>query len=70
MFLTVVIMLARRIVFQALQEHLTLQCAASRKGRRVVIVYVMLDVEYPRGGLIRLETADQMLVKLLDGMKP
>ena len=25
----------------------------------VIIVYVMLDVEYPRAGLIRLETADE-----------
>jgi hypothetical protein len=29
----------------------------------VIIVYVMLDVEYPRAGLIRLESADQLLVK-------
>jgi len=35
----------------------------------VVIVYVMLDVEYPRAGLIRLESADQLLVNLLDQMK-
>jgi hypothetical protein len=30
----------------------------------VVIFYVVLDVEYPRTGLIRLETADQLLIKL------
>jgi hypothetical protein len=30
----------------------------------VTIVYVMLDVEYPRAGLIRLESADQLLVNL------
>ena len=35
----------------------------------VVIVYVMLDVEYPRAGLIRLETADQVLVELQANMK-
>ena len=35
----------------------------------VIIVYVMLDAEYPRAGLIRLETADQLLVDLRDGMK-
>jgi hypothetical protein len=35
----------------------------------VIIVYVMLDVEYPRAGLIRLESADQLLVKLRDSMK-
>jgi hypothetical protein len=35
----------------------------------VVIVYVVLDVEYPRTGLIRLETADQLLVKLRQSMK-
>jgi hypothetical protein len=35
----------------------------------VIIVYVMLDAEYPRAGLIRLETADQLLVDLRNGMK-
>jgi len=35
----------------------------------VIIVYVMLDVEYPRAGLIRLESADQFLVNLRDHMK-
>jgi hypothetical protein len=35
----------------------------------VIIVYVMLDVEYPRSGLLRLETADQLLVKVREGMK-
>jgi len=35
----------------------------------VIIVYVMLDVEYPRAGLIRLEAANQLLVDLRDGMK-
>jgi hypothetical protein len=35
----------------------------------VVIVYVILDVEYPRTGLIRLETADQLLVHLRQSMK-
>jgi hypothetical protein len=34
----------------------------------VVIVYVMLDVEYPRAGLIRLESADQLLVNLREHM--
>ena len=34
----------------------------------VIIVYVMLDVEYPRAGLIRLESADQLLVKVRDLM--
>jgi hypothetical protein len=34
----------------------------------VIIVYVMLDVEYPRAGLIRLESADQMLVNLRERM--
>jgi len=32
----------------------------------VIIVYVMLDVEYPRTGLIHLETSDQLLVNLRD----
>ena len=35
----------------------------------VVIVYVVLDVEFPRTGLIRLETADQLLVHLRQSMK-
>ena len=35
----------------------------------VIIVYVMLDVEYPRAGLIRLESADQFLVILREHMK-
>jgi hypothetical protein len=35
----------------------------------VIIVYVMLDVEYPRAGLIRLETADQLLVDARAGMR-
>jgi len=32
----------------------------------VIVVYVVLDLEYPRAGLIRLEEADQMLVDLRD----
>lgn len=35
----------------------------------VIIVYVMLDAEYPRTGLIRLETADQALVAVRKDMK-
>ena len=35
----------------------------------VIIVYVILDVEYPRTGLIRLETADQLLVQVRESMK-
>lgn len=35
----------------------------------VVIVYVMLDVEYPRVGLIRLEAGDQMLIKARESME-
>jgi len=34
----------------------------------VFIVYVMLDVEYPRAGLIRLESADQLLVNLRESI--
>jgi hypothetical protein len=34
-----------------------------------IIVYVMLDVEYPRTGLFRIETADEALVKVREGMK-
>ena len=35
----------------------------------VIIVYVILDIEYPRAGLIRLETADQLLLHARDSMK-
>jgi len=35
----------------------------------VIIVYVILDAEYPRAGLIRLESADELLVELRDSMK-
>jgi hypothetical protein len=33
------------------------------------IVYVMLDVEYPRTGFIHIETSDQLLVNLREAMK-
>jgi hypothetical protein len=35
----------------------------------VISVYVLLDVEYPRAGLIRLESADQLLVDLREHTK-
>ncbi len=35
----------------------------------VIIAYVVLDVEYPRAGLIRLETADQMITDMRARMK-
>ena len=35
----------------------------------VIIVYVILDIEYPRAGLIRLETADQLLLHARESMK-
>lgn len=35
----------------------------------VIVVYVVLDIEYPRAGLIRLQNADQTLVELRQGMK-
>jgi hypothetical protein len=35
----------------------------------VIIVYVILDVEYPRTGLIRIETSDQLLVQARENMK-
>jgi hypothetical protein len=34
-----------------------------------VTVYVILDIEYPRLGLIRVDTADQVLVELRESMK-
>jgi hypothetical protein len=35
----------------------------------VAVVYVTLDVEYPRTGLFRLESADQLFLELREGMK-
>ncbi|MGC2057137.1 MAG: hypothetical protein WA653_02695 [Candidatus Sulfotelmatobacter sp.] len=35
----------------------------------VIVIYVFLDIEYPRTGLIRLEASDQVLVALRDSMK-
>ena len=35
----------------------------------VIIVFVILDVEYPRVGLIRLEASDHLLVQLRERMK-
>jgi hypothetical protein len=32
-------------------------------------VYVILDIEYPRLGRIRVDAIDQVLVDLLDSMK-
>ena len=34
-----------------------------------VTVYVILDLEYPRLGLIRVDAVDQVLVDLQDSMK-
>jgi hypothetical protein len=34
----------------------------------VIVVYVILDIEYPRGGLINLANADQMLVDVRQAM--
>ncbi len=35
----------------------------------VIIVFVILDVEYPRAGLFRLEASDQVLVHVRESMK-
>jgi hypothetical protein len=35
----------------------------------VVAVYVVLDIEYPRRGFIRLDPYDQVLVELRQSMK-
>jgi hypothetical protein len=35
----------------------------------VVIVFVILDVEYPRAGLIRLETSDELLLNIGENLK-
>ena len=34
----------------------------------VIVVYVILDMEYPRGGLINVQNADQMLISLREDM--
>jgi hypothetical protein len=34
----------------------------------VIIVYVIIDVEYPRAGLIRLQAFDQLLVDVRNSM--
>jgi hypothetical protein len=34
-----------------------------------LVAYVILDIEYPRAGLIRISSFDQVLVDLRDGMK-
>jgi hypothetical protein len=34
----------------------------------VIVVYVILDVEYPRVGMFRLDVADQVLLKVRQGM--
>jgi uncharacterized membrane protein YedE/YeeE len=35
----------------------------------VLVVYVVLDIEYPRAGLFRLEAADQVLLDLRQAMR-
>ena len=35
----------------------------------VIIGFVIIDVEYPRAGLIRLQDSDQLLVQVRDAMK-
>jgi hypothetical protein len=35
----------------------------------VVVVYVTMDLEYPRAGLIRLDRADQLLVEVREQMR-
>ncbi len=35
----------------------------------VIVVYVALDIEYPRAGLIRIEAADQLLVRARERMQ-
>ena len=34
----------------------------------VVVIYVIIDVEYPRAGLIRLHAFDQVLADVREGM--
>ena len=34
-----------------------------------VTVYIVLDIEYPRMGLIRVDAADQLLIDLQESMR-
>jgi len=34
-----------------------------------IAVYAILDLEFPRVGLVRVDSDDQMLVEVLDSMK-
>ena len=38
-------------------------------GAMTLAVYVILDIEYPRLGLIRVDAVDQVLVELRGSMK-
>jgi hypothetical protein len=39
------------------------------RRRIAVAVFVILDIEYPRAGLIRVDTFDQVLVELRQSMR-
>jgi hypothetical protein len=39
-----------------------------RSPGRVTVIYVIIDVEYPRTGRIRLGTFDQLLIDVRAGM--
>jgi len=53
----------------SLGEHRSWVHILSFASITVIIVYVILDIEYPRAGLIRLEAPDQVLLNVRDRMK-
>ena len=50
-------------------EHRSWSHITAFAGITVISVYVVLDLEYPRRGLIRLDAYDQVLVELRQSMK-
>lgn len=74
-------LIVQLIVAMALLSGLVAGYAMAKRGRRswlhmllyaaivAVTLYVVLDVEYPRAGLIRLDAADKALYELRDSMR-
>jgi hypothetical protein len=53
----------------ASRQHRSWLCILGFTMITVIMVYVVLDIDYPGGGLIRRETADQQLFKVRESMK-
>ena len=69
------IMLIFLALLSALLAGYNMACSSSRIHMLVfaailsITVYVILDLEYPRLGLVQIDTADQVLVEVRQGMK-